>query len=694
MPPLYWCGRRWLVGADDFVFRGSWISIIHGALLILTLVILGTGTPHNCQHQSAQQTEALFITLILFATIHGLGVLCFGALAVTSAQGSIMEENKRGMVPFFMYLCLILTAFDVGVTGYALHVTFTERLFETCTIAHSNKSAIALVICDVILWTLMSIAMLFTIDPSGRLKTEDLRASETSYINLWESRCRFLCCCFARSHENQEMFAGIAELMASVFDARDLVPSDIAAGMILLNLHQKLLQKERTKDWALPKNDHFRGGSVGPEMRTFTQLSAVQKQQLIDGQYYAKFFLAAYGHLLYIYSHMFCGLPSLCCADPAMCCRSRPGIHFGDCCKCNNTALHVVAGLEDDDILLTSFQNDLLLPAFYVAVDRQSKSVIFAVRGTMSLQDCVTDVVASPSQVPVADLQEPAYAHEGMTKSVQKIISILETNGILSLVVDKNAKYEDHNIVVVGHSLGAGCAAILAILLREKYPQLKPRLRCFAYAPPGGLLSRNLSDYSKTFILSLLLGKDLIPRLAAHTMLEFRDVLIMALESCPANKTKVQCSMCCPVEQDLLQNATVPSELAKRLLSFDSDGLQPVSPLESAAAQALRQKEKMYPPGNICHLVRAAEFPKCCCCGMCCGKPGLYDCSHQFEFYPVWITVDELQHVQSSPLMVADHLPDRLCEVMRFTVDAMNSGELDMFLSQEQPMQQQASTIA
>jgi len=39
-------------------------------------------------------------------------------------------------------------------------------------------------------------------------------------------------------------------------------------------------------------------------------------------------------------------------------------------------------------------------------------------------------------------------------------------------------------LILVGHSLGAGTAAILALLLRGEYPNL----HCYAYSPPGGLL--------------------------------------------------------------------------------------------------------------------------------------------------------------------------------------------------------------
>jgi len=40
---------------------------------------------------------------------------------------------------------------------------------------------------------------------------------------------------------------------------------------------------------------------------------------------------------------------------------------------------------------------------------------------------------------------------------------------------------QGYQLVITGHSLGAGVASVLALLLRPEYP----RLICYAYSPPG-----------------------------------------------------------------------------------------------------------------------------------------------------------------------------------------------------------------
>ena len=66
----------------------------------------------------------------------------------------------------------------------------------------------------------------------------------------------------------------------------------------------------------------------------------------------------------------------------------------------------------------------------------------------------------------------------------------------------------DYDLVVVGHSLGAGTAAILAILMHDQFPEL----HCFAFSPPGGLMSASCVEQTKSFITSVVVGKDVVPR--------------------------------------------------------------------------------------------------------------------------------------------------------------------------------------
>ena len=63
---------------------------------------------------------------------------------------------------------------------------------------------------------------------------------------LWEKRCRWLCCFFAgRDDQYLSAVSDIADILASELHDIDLVPSDIAVGLILLQDEQEREQAER-----------------------------------------------------------------------------------------------------------------------------------------------------------------------------------------------------------------------------------------------------------------------------------------------------------------------------------------------------------------------------------------------------------------------------------------------------------------
>ena len=52
---------------------------------------------------------------------------------------------------------------------------------------------------------------------------------------------------------------------------------------------------------------------------------------------------------------------------------------------------------------------------------------------------------------------------------------------LLHFVCDCITHLQDYQLIVSGHSLGAGVASVLALLLRKSYPDL----HCYALSPPG-----------------------------------------------------------------------------------------------------------------------------------------------------------------------------------------------------------------
>ena len=66
----------------------------------------------------------------------------------------------------------------------------------------------------------------------------------------------------------------------------------------------------------------------------------------------------------------------------------------------------------------------------------------------------------------------------------------------------------DYKFIITGHSLGAGVAAILALLYWKEFHNL----HCYAFSPPGSLFTLPLVEYSKPFITTIVYGNDIVPR--------------------------------------------------------------------------------------------------------------------------------------------------------------------------------------
>ena len=164
------------------------------------------------------------------------------------------------------------------------------------------------------------------------------------------------------------------------------------------------------------------------------------------------------------------------------------------------------------------------------------------------------------SKLNLTDLNPVWKGHKGMCKAAAYVYGRLhfdaEDPNLLEQALQQT---NDKQIVVTGHSLGAGTAAILTFLLRAKYPQL--RVICYAYSPPGGLLDAEASKESEKFCMSVVIGDDVIPRTSLHNIAALSQSIKRVCRTCQLPKYKVfgygllgVCG-CCPGDNSFQQEA-------------------------------------------------------------------------------------------------------------------------------------------
>ncbi|XP_037671178.1 diacylglycerol lipase-beta isoform X2 [Choloepus didactylus] len=337
-------------------------------------------------------------------------------------------------------------------------------------------------------------------------------------------------------------------------------------------------------------------------------------------------------------------------------CRSRTteyDLVGGDQLNCHFGSILQTTGLQYRDFIHISFHDKVYELPFLVALDHRQESVVVAVRGTMSLQDILTDLSAESETLDVECEVQDCLAHKGISQAARYIYRRLVNDGILSQAFSIAPEYR---LVIVGHSLGAGAAALLAIMLRSAHPQV----RCYAFSPPRGLLSKSLHEYSKNFIVSLVLGKDVIPRLSVTNLEDLKKRILQVIAHCNKPKYKILLQGCwyelfggdpdnCPTELDGGNRCDLTQPLLgeQSLLahrspahSFSSD-----SPLGSPA-----KYPPLYPPGRIIHLEEEGASGRFCCSAA--------------QYRAKWSHESEFSKILIGPKMLTDHMPDILMRAL------------------------------
>ncbi|XP_075383650.1 diacylglycerol lipase-beta isoform X2 [Tenrec ecaudatus] len=321
----------------------------------------------------------------------------------------------------------------------------------------------------------------------------------------------------------------------------------------------------------------------------------------------------------------------------------------GEQLHCHFGSILQTTGLQYRDFIHVSFHDKVYELPFLVALDHRKESVVVAVRGTMSLQDILTDLSAESEILDLGLEMQDCFAHKGISQAARYVYRRLMDDGILSQAFSVAPEYR---LVLVGHSLGAGAAALLALMLRRAYPQV----HCYAFSPPRGLLSKSLYEYSKSFTVSLVLGKDVIPRLSVTNMEDLKRSVLRVIAHCNKPKYKILLHGCwyelfggnpdnSPTELDggHQANLTQPLLGEQSLLTQGSPAYSDDSPTKYPP---------LYPPGRIIHLQEEGPSSRWLC--YCPSAQYSARWSHEAEFSRILI----------GPKMLTDHMPDILMRAL------------------------------
>lgn len=238
---------------------------------------------------------------------------------------------------------------------------------------------------------LLIIFLLFLFDPISHLEQDNIelkRSKLFGYLRL------LFCCCFmfsgnSRDQNYENSFQQITSLLEMVFRGGDLTPTDITAGILLLSKREKHQYVRESMN-----NSHVHSSRISEEIK----LHKTAWMNVNEASHYVEYACSTYTWSYFIYMNSVRGCCELCCSVNALCCcclatccvrhkRNIANTIDGDnMCNWHLKTFKKLSKVEDCDIIYANFRNELFHAPFVILLDHHKKTVVIAIRGTLSLR--------------------------------------------------------------------------------------------------------------------------------------------------------------------------------------------------------------------------------------------------------------------------------------------------------------------
>ena len=143
-------------------------------------------------------------------------------------------------------------------------------------------------------------------------------------------------------------------------------------------------------------------------------------------------------------------------------------------------------------------------PGYVLTEVDAGANMVVAIRGTDSIRDIVSDVdcLAVPFLW--------GFAHRGFARAADDLVASL-----LPHIIRHAVEHPDAELVVTGHSMGAGVATLATLLLRHR---CGVAARCVLFGPPS-CVSPDLASACRGCVIGLVNNDDFIPSLSERSVL-------------------------------------------------------------------------------------------------------------------------------------------------------------------------------
>ena len=711
MPGLVVFGRRWRVGSDDLWFFSLSFCAVRFAWFCVLCAFLSYAADSlvDCDERGP-----VFTILALLLSSAAASVLLEGYIALVSRRGSPLETAKRrGAAPALVWHAAssaveAAAALALGWLAWAPNERSGACVSELRS-APGGRIMLQCVSVFNFFWLVVFFLLaVLSFDAQGsaamrqqrrevlkRVYSSSDESSETDIelplfhrdsvadANKWERRCELLCCCFRAGTCNlfgggssdRNAFSALARLLSQFMGALDVVPTDIAAGLLLLRAEQRAASRRTIADRvalrvAAGESSLARELSMlrdeglrSPRLRVSTRAQAHADAAPLDLSAFsedaealrlvakaAPHAVGAYGWMLRAYMRPLAA-PCAVAGDGA-CLRGRARRFEGDtACNAHAHGFLSATKLEMRDLKFANFVEitNKRVP-YCVALDRGAGALVLSCRGTITLDDCMTDATAEAMQLDAFGREfafdgDGRFAHGGMATVAATIARELDAAQTLDALLGPGGEAHGLPLLITGHSLGAGVAALLALFLQSRHPNL----RCVALSPPGGLVDGRTAEELEALVTSVVVGEDLVPRLSIRSLFAMRDSVVDCV--CRAKASKVAIF------------ATAPQRFPdlRRLFRGDEGELRAARELSEAFLGRMREGEAareaappLVLPGRVLHYAVDEVDARDACCG--CGRTRRYEA--------LWTPREAFAEIVLSQRMLFDHLPDLVCDVV------------------------------